>query len=247
MNASDFHLTSAEIHVWAIWLTAPDEVSNAYRALLGLEEIVRADKFAFENLKRRYEIAHGALRLLLARYLECPPCAVSFKIGPRSKPALKGDSALQFNLSHSVDLAVFAFAVGCELGVDVEQVREIKEMENIASRYFCEAEASDLSSIARSEVKKEAFFRCWTRKEAYIKAVGSGLYLPLDQFQVTLLPDDPPAFIHIGKSTKTAAEWTLHHLELAARYVGAIAHHAPGRSIVFHEPYTPKKFLDEIG
>ena len=159
MNASDFHLTSAEIHVWAIWLTAPDEVSNAYRALLGLEEIVRADKFAFENLKRRYEIAHGALRLLLARYLECPPCAVSFKIGPRSKPALKGDSALQFNLSHSVDLAVFAFAVGCELGVDVEQVREIKEMENIASRYFCEAEASDLSSIARSEVKKEEIER----------------------------------------------------------------------------------------
>jgi 4'-phosphopantetheinyl transferase len=247
MNASDFIPTLSEVHVWAIWLRASDEVSRAYRSLLLPEETVRADKFAFEHLKRHYEVSQGGLRLLLSRYLRCRPRDLAFTFGPKGKPALRVDSHLQFNLSNSGDLALYAFAVDCELGVDVEQVRAMTDLEQIASRYFCEAEASELLSIDGRPARQEAFFRCWTRKEAYIKAVGTGLTLPLDQFQVTLLPGDPPRFIHIGKNVKAANEWTLQPLNPAPGYVGALAYHAGARNIVFHQPQAPQELLERVG
>lgn len=247
MNASNLFPTSSEVHVWAIWLRAPDEVSRAYRAFLLPEETARADKFAFEHLKRSYEVSQGALRLLLARYLGCHPRDLAFTFGSKGKPALRGDSHLRFNLSNAVDLALYAFAVDCELGVDVEQVRGMMDLEQVASRYFCEAEASELLSIEGERAKREAFFRCWTRKEAYIKAIGTGLYLPLDQFQVTLLPEDPPRFVQIGKSSKAAGEWTLQHLDPSPNYVGAIAYRAAARDIVFHQPQAPEELLNQVG
>lgn len=202
MNANDFIPTSSEVHVWAVWLKAPDDVSSAYRSLLSPEETARADKFAFEHLKRDHEISQGGLRLLLARYLSCLPRDLEFTFGPKGKPALRGDSQLQFNLSNSGELVLYAFAVDCELGVDVEEVRRMTDLKQIASRYFCEAEAAALLSVNGGQARQEAFYRCWTRKEAYIKAIGSGLTLPLDQFQVTLLPDDVPRFVHIGENKR---------------------------------------------
>src|SRR5207253_8547843 len=124
-----------------------DEISRAYRALLLPEEIARADKFGFDHLKRCYEVSQGALRLLLGCYLRCQPRNLAFTFGPKGKPALRGDSHLRFNLSNSVDLALFAFAVDCELGVDVERVQTMTDFEHVASQYFCEAEASELLSI----------------------------------------------------------------------------------------------------
>ncbi len=247
MNDGDFLPNSSEVHVWAIWLKAPDEVSRAYRALLLPEEIARADRFAFDHLKRSYEVSQGALRLLLACYLRCQPRSLAFTFGPKGKPALRGGSHLQFNLSNSVDLALYAFAVDCELGVDVERVQTMTDLEHVASRYFCEAEASELLSIGNKLARQEAFFRCWTRKEAYIKAVGTGLCLPLDQFQVTLLPDDPPRFVHIGNSAKAAAEWTLQHLDPASGYVGALAYHSAPRKIGFRQPQAPQELLEQFG
>lgn len=246
MSSSNFFPTGSEVHVWAVWLTAPDEVSGAYRALLLPEETARADRFAFEHLKRHYEVSQGALRLLLARYLNCHPRHLAFTFGAKGKPALRSESHLRFNLSNSADLALYAFAVDCEIGVDVEEVREIPDLEHIASRFFCRAEAAELLSIGGKLAREEAFFRCWTRKEAYIKAVGNGLYLPLDQFQVTLLTDDPPRFVHIGKSAKAGDEWTLQNLEPAPGYVGALAYHAGARNISFHEPQAPEELLEQF-
>ena len=154
---------------------------------------------------------------------------------------------VQFNLSNSGELVVYAFAIDCELGVDVEQVRRMTDLKQIASRYFCEAEASELMSINGGQTRQEAFYRCWTRKEAYIKAIGSGLILPLDQFQVTLLPDDAPRFVHIGENEKAAKEWTLQHFNPAPGYIGALAYHAAARNIVFHKLQAPQKLLDQIG
>jgi 4'-phosphopantetheinyl transferase len=248
MNASDFIPTSSEVHVWANWLTAPDEVNRVYRSLLLAEEIARADKFAFEHLKRDYEVSQGGLRLLLARYLRCLPRDLEFTFGTKGKPALRGDSHLKFNLSNSGELVLYTFAVDCELGVDVEQVRGMTDLDQIASRYFCEAEASELLSIKGGQARQEAFYRCWTRKEAYIKAIGSGLALPLDQFQVTLLPDEAPRFVHIGENAKAANEWTLQHLNPAPGYIGALAYHAVARNIVFHQPQASQKLLlDQVG
>jgi 4'-phosphopantetheinyl transferase len=246
MKANDFIPTSAEVHLWAIWLTAPDKVSLAYRSLLSPEETARADKFAFEHLKRRHELSHGGLRLLLARYLRCRPRDLAFTFGPKGKPALR-DSHFQFNLSNSGELVVYAFAVDCELGVDVELVRPMTDLKQIASRYFCQAEASELLSIHAGQARQEAFYRCWTRKEAYIKAIGSGLTLPLDQFQVTLLPDDTPRFVHIGENAKAANEWTLQNLNPAPAYIGALAYHGAARKIVFHQVQAPQKLLEQVG
>jgi 4'-phosphopantetheinyl transferase len=235
-----------EVHVWAVWLKAPPEVNRSYRRLLSPDEITRADRFVFEHLTRSHELSHGALRLLLAHFLKCKPGDVAFRFGPRGKPMLQSDSRARFNMAHSGSLALYAITVDCEIGVDVEELRDIPEMEQVASHYFSKAEAAQLLSIGPGLAAREAFFRCWTRKEAYIKAIGDGLYLPLDQFQVTLESDAPPRFIHIGNDSATAAEWTLQHLDPAPNYVGALAYHAAPRTIIFHEPLYPEQLLNGI-
>ncbi len=160
---------------------------------------------------------------------------------------MRGDSQIRFNMSHSGGLALIAFAVDCEIGVDLEEVRKISDLEQIASHFFCRAEASELLSINDAKLQEEAFFRCWTRKEAYIKAVGDGLYTPLNDFQVTLLCDHPVRFVHIGANAQTATEWTLQHLDPAPNYIGAIAYQAGAREIVFHQPLGAKELLELIG
>jgi len=229
-----------------VWLKASPPVNRAYRCLLSPHEMARADRFVFEHLTRSHELSQGALRLLLAHSLKCQPGDVAFRFGPRGKPMLQGDSRMRFNMAHSGSLALYAITVDCEIGVDVEELRDIPELEQVASHYFSKAEALQLLSIADEMATREAFYRCWTRKEAYIKAVGDGLYLPLDQFQVTLLSDAPAKFIHIGDDSAAAAEWTLQHLDPAPNYFGALAYHAAPRNIVFHEPLKPEQLLNGI-
>ena len=246
MNDVDSLSRHVEVHVWAVWLKASPPVNRAYRCLLSPHEMARADRFVFEHLTRSHELSQGALRLLLAHSLKCQPGDVAFRFGPRGKPMLQGDSRMRFNMAHSGSLALYAITVDCEIGVDVEELRDIPELEQVASHYFSKAEALQLLSIADEMATREAFYRCWTRKEAYIKAVGDGLYLPLDQFQVTLLSDAPAKFIHIGDDSAAAAEWTLQHLDPAPNYFGALAYHAAPRNVVFHEPLNPEQLLNGI-
>jgi 4'-phosphopantetheinyl transferase len=246
MNVVDSLAGLLEIHVWAVRLTASAAVNRVYRILLSDEEIARADRFAFEHLRHSYELSHGALRLLLAHYLERGPRDIKFTFGPRGKPAVQ-DSRIRFNMAHSSGLALYAFTRDCDIGVDVEEIRSIPEIEQIAVRYFCRPEASEVLSIDDVSARHEAFFRCWTRKEAYIKAVGDGLYLPLDQFQVTLLPGDGSRFVHIGNDIGTARNWTLQHLDPAPRYVGALAYKSESRHVVLHELAETQQLLCLIG
>jgi 4'-phosphopantetheinyl transferase len=239
----DSLLRQPDVQVWPVRLAAPAEVNYAYRALLSREEAARADRFAFENLRRSYELSQGALRLLLSYYLDCRPGDVEFTIGPRGKPALRGDSRIRFNMAHSGGLALYAFTADCEIGLDVEAMRSIPEIEQIASHYFCRAEASELLSIEDAATRQEAFFRCWTRKEAYIKAVGEGLYLPLDQFQVTLSPTDPAQLVHIGNDVSAARKWTLQHLDPAPGFIGALAYQSEARQVVMSEPLETQALL----
>jgi 4'-phosphopantetheinyl transferase len=234
------------VDVWAVWLNASASVSRAFRNLLSSDEILRADRFAFEQLRISFEVSHGTLRILLAQYLGCNPHELVFTIGPRGKPALCGNSQLQFNMAHSGGLAVCAFSHGFEIGVDIEELHDIHDFEQIAERYFCREEASQLLSVDGKKQRKEAFFRCWTRKESYLKAIGDGLSVPLDRFQVTLLSGSPVRFIHIGNQTSAASQWTLQHLEPAPGYVGALAYRGPTRNIVLNPPQHPQDFLDLI-
>ena len=222
-----------EVQVWRVWLSTTEPTLGYYRTVLCLDELNRAERFRFENLKRSYIVCRGGLRVLLGHYLGCNPREIEFVCGQKGKPALRGMSPVRFNISHSGDLALYAFTLDCELGVDVERLRELDDLESIASRFFCAAEASELLSL-RPEDRRTAFFRCWTRKEAYVKAVGDGLSIPLDRFQVTLLPGDPSRFVHIANDTQAALQWTLHHLDLAPGYIGALAYHDSPRPITVH-------------
>jgi 4'-phosphopantetheinyl transferase len=230
--------------VWAVRLKATDEAMGHYQALLGPEERARAARFAFDRLRGPYELSHGVLRLLLSRYLNCEARDLSFTHGPRGKPALRDQSRIRFNMSHSGSLALYAFTADRDIGADVEQVREIADLPQIASRYFCQPETAQLLSMEGGEARQEAFFRCWTRKEAYIKAVGDGLSLPLDQFQVTLLPSELARFVHIGGDKELAGKWSLHHLDPARGYFGALAYPGEAREIRSHELLDPQKLLE---
>jgi 4'-phosphopantetheinyl transferase len=137
---------------------------------------------------------------------------------------------VRFNISHSDNLAVFAFAVGCDLGVDVERIRTLSDMQHVAERYFCFEEAAQLTSLPMDQ-RERAFFHCWTRKEAYVKAIGDGLSARLDNFQVTLEQNEPAAFLHLEHDRHAAKGWALHDLKLATNYVAALAYRGTPRHV----------------
>ncbi len=230
-----------EVQIWGIWLTASDAALAHYRSTLSLDEHHRAERFSFASLKRSYALSRGGLRILLAHYLGCPPHEVELICGPKGKPALRDSSRVRFNASHSGQMALYAFTVGCDLGIDVEQLRKLADPESIAARYFSTAEASELLSLNPDE-RGLAFFRCWTRKEAYVKAIGDGLTIPLNCFEVTLLPGTPARFVQLAGDKGTASDWTLDHLEPAPGYLGALAYRDSRRPTTIH----PTVSADEL-
>jgi 4'-phosphopantetheinyl transferase len=230
-----------EVQVWAVWLTASETVLTHYWNDLSADERTRAGRFRFEELRQRYILSRGALRALLGYYTRCKRKDLVLSYGPKGKPFLPACARLQFNTSHSANLALYAFAPGTELGVDIEQIRPFDGLESIASRFFCVREISDLLSLS-PESRVPAFFRCWTRKEAYIKAAGDGLSLSLDAFQVTLLSQDQP-LLASTQSTWNNCAWVLHHLDPAPGYVGALAHEGERRSIVLRPPVEQEQLL----
>ena len=222
-----------EIQIWGIWLTASDAAVAYYHSTLSLDERHRAERFRFAKLRRSYTLSRGGLRILLAHYLRCPPNEIELVCGLNGKPKLRDSSRIRFNASHSGQMALYAFTLGCELGVDVEELQELDDPESIAARFFSTAEVSELLSLIPDD-RGLAFFRCWTRKEAYVKAIGDGLAIPLNRFQVTLLPGAPARFVQIASDMGNASDWTLHHLELVPGYVGALAYQDSQRPTTIH-------------
>jgi 4'-phosphopantetheinyl transferase len=175
---------AAEAHVWAIPLNADGERLRSFETLLSADERRRAAAFRIAALGPRFVAAHGALRMVLAQYIGERPEKIEFGSEHRGKPSLAGmhsEARLKFNLSHSADLALVAVVNDCEVGVDVEQVREVKELAALAERYFHPSEVADVMSAMN---RSAAFFRHWTAKEAVLKAFGSGITERLDHFQV---------------------------------------------------------------
>jgi 4'-phosphopantetheinyl transferase len=217
-------LESREVHLWTVLLEAAED--NFARALswLSEEETARAERFRFDRHRRAFVIGRAALRALLARYLGLEAAAIQFVHGPQGKPALADPScSLRFNASNSGSLAAYAFTTGCEIGVDVEQHRPLYDFESIADRFFSPEETAELLNLPPTE-KTAGFFNCWTRKEAFIKAMGGGLSIPLDSFRVTLQPGVPARMVSLDGSEEAARGWTLHHFDPAPDYAGAIAY-----------------------
>jgi 4'-phosphopantetheinyl transferase len=236
-------LTGRAVHVWPVSIQAPVAVVDQFRSLLSADETARASRFRFEHLQHSFILARGALRVLLGRYLNTAPADLAFAYGSKGKPALAESAALQFNASHSGNLALFAFTMDCALGVDVEAVRPMPDMEDVARRFFCPEETAELMALPDGH-RDQGFFQCWTRKEAYIKATGEGLSAPLDAFRVALRPGEAARMIHLERDPIAAQAWSLHDLKPAPGYAAALAYQDSPRPLETFNVVNPKQLLE---
>lgn len=231
-------LDGRAVHLWVLRLEAAESTFDRACSWLADDEMARAGRFRFDRHRRAYVLGRAALRTLLGSYLGIAPAEVRFAYGPQGKPALAdSSSSLRFNASNSGDLAACAFTRGCEIGVDIERHRPVRDLEHIADRFFSPQEAAEVLALPDPD-KEQGFFNCWTRKESYIKAMGGGLSIPLDSFQVTLGPGEAPRMVSLGGSTEAARCWTLHDFAPAEGYTGAIAYPDALRVIV-EQPLVP--------
>ena len=214
-----------EAHVWLTELNLRPSLLENLKDALSTDELARANRFHFEKDRRHFIAARGLLRVILGRYLNLEPQRLKFSYATHGKPKIMNEMEydyLKFNLSHSHGLALYAVSLGREIGIDIERFRTNLSFEKIAKRFFSPLEFQMLSALSPSE-RIEGFFNCWTRKEAYIKAIGEGLSIPLDQFDVTLNPRDEAKIISIKGDSTLASCWSLYPLTPAAGYAGALA------------------------
>jgi 4'-phosphopantetheinyl transferase len=235
-----FELIGRQVHIWSIRTEAPESVTEAYETVLSPDERARVSRFKFPQLSQAFALSRGALRLLLSRYLDVHPSSVQFEYGPQGKPRVSAQTSLEFNTSHSGGLTLFAFTRNCPIGIDVERIRAIPDLQDIALRFFCVAESTELTALAPAQ-RERAFFLCWTRKEAYIKAIGQGLSAPLDGFRVNLDPAEPAQFLHLPvPETQT---WTLTNLAVDPGYAAALAYPDSQREVTESQIPNPADLL----
>jgi 4'-phosphopantetheinyl transferase len=234
MNPQYPALGSQDVHVHAVRVHMAEPETQKLLGLLSEDERARAERFHFARDRERFVVSHGVLRILLGRLLAQDPAGLRFSEGAKGKPALRDRaSSLHFNMSHSGELAVYSFAHGCEVGIDVEEIRLIPDLVQVAARFFSPAENVELMGLTPDQ-RIPAFFRCWTRKEAYIKATGDGLSAPLDEFRVSLLPGEPARIMEIRGSAEEALGWCLQHLDWAEGYVSALAYAGSPRTLLIY-------------
>lgn len=219
-----------------------DAVTAKLESALSDDERAHAALLRFHHLRRSFVIRRGVLRCLLGRYLGVNPESIRFNYGSKGKPALASAPNIEFNTSHSGNLAVFALTVGCPVGVDVEQIRPLLEIQAIADRFFCKEEAAEIMSLSPNDHQR-SFFCCWTRKEAYVKASGDGLSAPLDEFRVTVQPTEPARLVHIAQDRTAADTWTLHDLSPTGGYVAALAYPDRPRPLSIFPIASPDEFI----
>jgi 4'-phosphopantetheinyl transferase len=221
-------LAREEIHVWRARLSTDEATLQSLESTLANQERERARRFIFEQDRDHYIAARGILRRLLGKYLRCAPQSIEFEYGPYGKPAVASAAlrlAIRFNLSHSHGLAVVAIGREREVGIDVELIRPDFAGEEIARRYFSSKEIAELSRLP-AEMQTEGFFLCWTRKEAYIKAKGDGLQIPLESFDVSLSPGSPATLSSVDE-LRWSIESFVPSLVSERRYAAAVV--AEGR------------------
>ena len=215
-------LSSSSVSVWIARVGTLLGQIERCRRTLSSDEIERADAFRIERDRRSLIIAHGLVRSLLSHYVNRPAAELRFASGEFGKPALVGYDALRFNLSHSDDLIAIAVTPGREVGVDVERIDEGIEADLIAKSFFSRAERESLGALD-GRLKVAGFFRCWTQKEAYMKATGLGISAGLDGFDVRVAPDEPAALLSDRRDPSAVVRWTLRDLDTRGGYAGAIA------------------------
>jgi len=225
------------VHVWCTALQQPSDAIVQLAATLSDEEQRRADRFQFNHLRESFIVARGTLRFILAQYIQLEPEQLQFEYTPYGKPFLSKKlnmPDLSFNLSHSNGLALYAIANHRRLGIDIDYIRAISDFEHVSAATFSAFENNQLQSID-GRLKTLAFFNCWTRKEAFIKAIGDGLSFPLDQFDVSLRPDEPARLLRIAGSEEKAGHWSMFSWQPTNEYVAALVVEETDCSVTYRE------------
>jgi 4'-phosphopantetheinyl transferase len=219
------------IDVWVISLietgNSPEAITGAI-SCLSADEQARAGRFAFDRDRRRFSLGRGAVRKILASYLGCPPAEIAFAYGEFGKPRLDGRHAgagLEFNASGSGDMAVCAVACGQSVGIDIEQLRDACDP-GVVRYALSDVERTEFERISAEE-QPAAFYRTWTRKEAYLKAVGCGLSRPLASFAVNVTPGAPPRLVLDDRSPAATASWSFTDFDPAPGWVGTLVSSEP--------------------
>jgi 4'-phosphopantetheinyl transferase len=225
-------LASTEIHIWEFPLITSDSERDAYATLLSEDERIRASRFHFERDARRFTVARASVRSILGGYVGAAGRDLRFDYSHYGKPSLAGVTEdIRFNVSHSADLAMLAVVRGREVGVDVETIRVEVETDRLAERYFSLRERESLRAIPNPD-RVSAFFRCWTCKEAFLKAQGLGLSRSLDSFDVEVNPEQPARLLSTRPDPEEAARWSLRDVQTVKAYAAAVAVDGPATSVM---------------
>ncbi|MBP2297610.1 4'-phosphopantetheinyl transferase family protein [Azospirillum picis] len=230
--AEDFRMPPGVVRVWYADLAGLSMQCGALRALLSDDEIERADRFLMKRLTERFILRRGLLRLLLGRLTGRDPGGLRFDYGSHGKPSLAGGPF--FNLADSEESLAIAVSADGPVGADIERLRPIESGEGIAERFFHDIERAALKALPPDR-RDEGFLLAWTRKEAFIKAAGVGLSMPLDQFAVEVAPGAPPAVLAIDDRLRadvgTPEEWSLFDRRILPGTIAAVAVRATGRTV----------------
>ncbi len=212
-----------EVHIWRVSFSVSSSKIARFRAFLSADEIERANKFHFEIDRNRYIVTRGQLRFLLGKYLKRQADSFIFQYNKYGKPALS-NSAMHFNVSHSHEMGMLIFDQKYEVGVDIEWMRKDFGGIKIAERFFSADEINELKLLPE-EQQQQGFFNCWSRKEAYIKALGKGLSIPLAKFSVNLSPEKEAALLSTSHEPQALHKYRLFAVKADSSYAAAVVVH----------------------
>jgi len=230
-------LTDSNLHIWCASLNSSPEELAHYNSLLSQDEIARAKMFYFEKDHNHFIVGRGLLRTLLGSYLNVEPSQIGFIYGKYGKPALQTGThktTLDFNLSHSKDYAIYAFCLNRKIGIDLEHVRPMPDLYDFARQFFSLRENVLINSLAGKQ-KEEAFFKIWTCKEAFLKANGSGLTIPINQVEISLESDGSVTLTSIGELEEQTELWRMESFSPISDFQAALAVKGNGGHITLRQ------------
>ncbi len=218
-------LKSGDVHIWRVRLPTASAWVEKLMGLLADDEVKRAESFCFSQDRNTFIVVRGLLRVLLGVYLQIPSREIQFNYSTHGKPTVisnRSNAILNFNLSHSRELALLAFMHDQEIGIDIEYIRPEIILDKIAEQFFSAHEVASLHSLPQ-RLQVAAFFNCWTRKEAFIKATGQGLSRPLNQFSMSLIPGEPARLLSLNQDFQNLDSWFIHEVDVGLDYKAALA------------------------
>jgi len=227
-------LQKGEVQIWSMKAIEDNKLLDGFTKLLSEDEILRADKYRFEKDRSVYITAKFLLRSMLGKYVGKNPKEITFEYSKFAKPFYLQNAEVDFNVSHSGNQIIIGFSMEAAIGVDIEKIKKDFDPLGLAKSFFSKQEIKALSKTDESDIF-QAFYRCWTRKESFIKAVGEGLSYPLDSFAVSLDDDENAEFLKIENPKDSKEDWQLHSFVPAEGYIAAITTNRKPNKIEFFD------------